>query len=163
MTYIVRFEELNLLVELEQNYIHLGNKRLEEDPKRLEEQCKKKKLAKQRKAKREIQAWIERHGFPDDIKHKIMQIVEEKLKEDIYVDVENLFLSLPPELKNDVNCHLYFDMLKKVSYSAPIYFLKVVLLKIIMVLISHKQPHAIMIDYPLFFVEELGISINWVF
>ena len=163
MTYIVRFEELNLLVELEQNYIHLGNKRSEEDPKRLEEQCKKKKLAKQRKAKREIQAWIERHGFPDDIKHKIMQIVEEKLKEDIYVDVENLFLSLPPELKSDVNRHLYFDTLKKVSYSAPIYFLKVVLLKIIMVLISHKQPHAIMIDYPLFFVEELGISINWVF
>jgi hypothetical protein len=151
MTYIVRFEELNLLVELEQNYIHLGNKRSEEDPKRLEEQSKKKKLAKQRKAKREIQAWIERHGFPDDIKHKIMQIVDEKLNEDIYVDVENLFLSLPQELKNDVNRHIYFDMLKKVSYSAPIYFLKVVLLKIIMVLISHKQPHAIMIDYPLFF------------
>jgi hypothetical protein len=162
MTYIVRFEELNLLVELEQDYIHLGNKRSEEDPKRLEEQSKKKKLAKeqskkkklakQRKAKREIQAWIKRHGFPDDIKHKIMQIVDEKLNEDIYVDVENLFLSLPQELKNDVNRHLYFDMLKKVSYSAPIYFLKVVLLKIIMVLISHKQPHAIMIDYPLFFL-----------
>ncbi len=84
MTYIVRFEELNLLVELEQNYIHLGNKRWGEDPKRLEEQSEKTKLAKQRKAKGEIQVWTERHMIPDILKQKIMQIVGENLKEDIF-------------------------------------------------------------------------------
>ena len=123
MTYIVRFEELNLLVELEQNYIHLGNKRLEEDPKRLEEQSKKKKLAQQRKAKGEIQVWTERHMIPDILKHKIMQTVGENLKEDIYFNLENMLLLLPPELKKDVKRHLCLDMLKKVSSSDPIYFL----------------------------------------
>ena len=104
MTYIVRFEELNLLVELEQNYIHLGNKRSEEDRKRLEE-------------------WTERHMIPDILKHKIMQIVGENLKKDIYFNLENIFLLLPPELQKDVKRHLCLDMLKKVSSSGPIYFL----------------------------------------
>ena len=107
-------------MELEQGYFQ----RPREDHKRLEEQSKETKLAEeQSKAKGEIEAWTERHGFPDNIKHNIMQIVVEKLKEDIYVNVENLFLILPLVLKNDVNRHLYFAMLKKVSYSGPLYFL----------------------------------------
>ena len=61
--------------------------------------------------------------IPGILKQKIMQIVGENLKEDIYFNLESMLLLLPPELKKDVKRHLCLDMLKKVSSSGPIYFL----------------------------------------
>ncbi|KAK4571299.1 hypothetical protein RGQ29_029914 [Quercus rubra] len=71
--------------------------------------------SRQRIARGEIQVWAEEYMFPDDKKQEIMNNVDENWKEDIQVNVENLFLILHPELKRYKKPHhLCFDMLKKV-------------------------------------------------
>ena len=120
---IVRFEEYNLLiVELEQNYIQSATESSDEDCKTSEEK-RLENLSRQRIARGEIQVWAEKYMFPDEKKQEIMNIFDENWKEDIHVNVENLFLILPPELKSYIKQHLCFHMLEKVSSSGSIYFL----------------------------------------
>ena len=121
---IVRFEEYNLLiVELEQDYIQSATESSDEDCKTSGEKGLENQ-SRQRIARGEIQVWAEEYMFPDDKKQEIMNNVDENWKEDIQVNVENLFLILHPELKRYKKPHhLCFDMLKKVSSSGSIYFL----------------------------------------
>lgn len=115
--------------------MRLATKSSEEDRKKAEKERRKekqeeekKKLAdqrqnKQKKAKDDIQVWIQKNEFCDDIKNRINAIVDEVLEEDINVNAENLFLVLPAKLKNDIKSHLCLDILRNVSSSGPIYFL----------------------------------------
>ena len=122
---IVSFEEFNLLiVELEQNYIQSASESSDEDHKTSEEKrLENLRKSRQRIARGEIQVWAEKYMFADEKKQEIMNIFDENWKEDIHVNVENLFLILPPELKSYIKQHLCFHMLEKVSSSGSIYFL----------------------------------------
>ena len=122
---IVRFEEFNLLiVELEQNYIQSATESSDEDRKTSEEKrLENLRKSRQRIARGEIQVWAEIYMFPDEKRQEIMNIFDENWKEDIQVNVENLFLILPPELKSYIKHHLCFHMLEKVSSSGSICFL----------------------------------------
>nr|XP_023929451.1 uncharacterized protein LOC112040784 [Quercus suber] len=93
-------------------------KKAEKERRKKKQEEEKKKLAdqrqnKQKKAKDDIQVWILKNEFCDDIKNRINEIVDEVLEEDINVNVENLFLILPAELKNDIKRHLCLDILRK--------------------------------------------------
>ena len=122
---IVRFEEYNLLiVELEQDYIQSATESSDEDCKTSEEKrLENLRKSRQRIARGEIQVWAEKYMFADEKKQEIMNIFDENWKEDIHVNVENLLLVLPPELKSYKKHHLCFHMLEKVSSSGSIYFL----------------------------------------
>ncbi|XP_050252064.1 cyclic nucleotide-gated ion channel 1-like isoform X1 [Quercus robur] len=97
------------------NYIQSATESSDEDRKTSgEKRLENLRKSRQRIVRGEIQVWAEKYMFPDEKKQEIMNIFDENWKEDIHVNVENLFLILPPELKSYIKHHLCFHMLEKV-------------------------------------------------
>ncbi|XP_041011469.1 cyclic nucleotide-gated ion channel 1-like [Juglans microcarpa x Juglans regia] len=85
-----------------QTYIQLTTARTEEV------------IQKMKIKERDIELWISRNNFGDDIKPHIMPNIQRVLEQNIDVDPQNPLPHLPIEIRKDIKRHLCLPMLKKV-------------------------------------------------
>lgn len=64
---------------------------------------------------RDLELWISRNNFDDDIRGQIMPNTQRVLEQNIDVDAQNPLPHLPIELRRDIKRHLCMPLLKKVS------------------------------------------------
>nr|XP_028962050.1 cyclic nucleotide-gated ion channel 1-like [Malus domestica]XP_028962051.1 cyclic nucleotide-gated ion channel 1-like [Malus domestica] len=63
----------------------------------------------------QVDIWMQEHKFPDDIKNEIRNSIEQALKSNKDVDVNNPFLILYPKTKISIKRFLFMDTLRTVN------------------------------------------------